>query len=76
MISDKNITKHDLQNIMKWFILHIFKLFRKFLKNLLIGTKVFYYFTRLPGIKTAIEELLTMNYPLNPSMMQMAHYYI
>ena len=29
--------------------------------------------TRLPGIKTATEELLTM---INPSMMQMAHYFI
>jgi len=28
-------------------------------KNLEIGSKVFYYCTRLPCIKTAIEELLT-----------------
>jgi len=60
MISVKNITKHDLQNIMKWFILHIFELLRKPPKIPLIETKVFYYCTRLPGIKTAIEELLTM----------------
>jgi len=40
-----------------------FQTFRKFLKNLLIGTKVFYYCTRLISIKTAIEELLTMKLP-------------
>ena len=52
-----------------------FQTFRKFLKNLLIGTKVFYYCTRLISIKTAIEELLTMKFLLNPSMIQMAHCY-
>jgi len=30
------------------------------LKYLLYRSKVFYYCTRLPGVKTAIEELLTM----------------
>jgi len=63
MINVKNVTEHDLQNKVKWFILHIFKLFRKFLKNPLIGTKVFYYCTLLASIKTAIEVLFTMKLP-------------
>ena len=32
MVSLENRTKHDLHNKLKWFILHIFKLFRKSLK--------------------------------------------
>jgi len=62
MINVKNVTKHDLQNKVKWFILHIFKLFRKFLKNPLIGSKV-YYCTHLASTKTAVEVLLTMKLP-------------
>jgi len=58
MISVKNTcrTKHDLQNKLKLFISNIFKLFRKSLNP----SKIFYQCTRLPGIKTTIEELLTM----------------
>jgi len=42
MISVKNSTKHDLQNELTWFILHIFKLYRKSLKRVkisILGTK-------------------------------------
>ena len=61
MVSVKNRTEHDLQNKLKWFILHIFKLFRKSLKTVKrsnLGTKFLKVRALLPDLCASTQTRL------------------